>query len=87
MLTFAGLFGKCILLFVVSLNVVHSGADASLYVFGFFVRMKDVQYAWIVGISALSGEPDVPKMDPTSAVCVTPSPFLALVEERTSQLD
>lgn len=49
--------------------------------------MKDVQYAWIVGIRALSGEPEVPQMEAASAVCVTPRPFLALAVDRTSQLD
>jgi len=48
--------------------------------------MKEVQYAWIIGMRALSGALEVPQMDWSSAVCVTPRPFAALLGERTSQL-
>ncbi len=48
--------------------------------------MKEVQYAWIIGIEALSGALDAPQMDWSSAVCITPRPFAALLGERTSQL-
>jgi hypothetical protein len=48
--------------------------------------MKEVQYAWIVGMRALSGASEVPQIDCTSAVCVTPRPFAALLVESTSQL-
>jgi len=48
--------------------------------------MKEVQYAWMVGMSALSGAPEKPQREGTSAVWVTPRPFCALLAERTSQL-
>jgi hypothetical protein len=48
--------------------------------------MKEVQYAWIVGMEALSGALEVPQMDWSSAVCTTPRPFAAFLGERTSQL-
>ena len=48
--------------------------------------MKEVQYAWIVGMEALSGALEVPQMDWSSAVCTTPRPFAAFPGERTSQL-
>ncbi len=86
MVTLVGSFGKCSLLISVELKVVHSGADFSLYVFGSWVLMKEVQYAWIVGIEALSGALEVPQMDWSSDVCVTPRPFAAFLGERTSHL-
>jgi hypothetical protein len=60
--TLVGSFGKWILFISSPLNLSHVGAKnaavLSLCVFGFFDRMNDVQYPWIVGISALSGGPE-----------------------------
>jgi hypothetical protein len=88
MVTFVGSFGKCILPMLVAFKAVHTGADFNLYVFGFLVRMKEVQYAWTIGVRALSGASALalPHMEGSSAVCVTPRPFFALLASRTSQL-
>jgi hypothetical protein len=48
--------------------------------------MKEVQYAWMVGMSALSGALEKPQREASSAVWVTPKPFSAFWEESTSQL-
>ena len=48
--------------------------------------MREVQYAWIAGINALSGEEEVPQIEPASAVWVTPRPEALLAAERTSHL-
>jgi hypothetical protein len=62
MATLVGSFGKWILFISTPSNLSHVGAKnaavLSLYVFGFFDRMNDVQYPWMVGISALSGGPE-----------------------------
>jgi hypothetical protein len=60
--TLVGSFGKWILFISIPLNLSHIGAEnaavLALSVFGFFDRMNDIQYPWMVGISALSGAPE-----------------------------
>lgn len=67
-------------------NVPHSAVPGSLWVFGFLVRMKEVQYAWIIGFNLASCPPAILKMEYMVAACMDPIPDSMLTGAATSQL-